>query len=437
MLTDQELLDTLARWNRWGAAPLDAGWPRRVLRRLLPFLEGPEVLALVGPRRAGKTTVMFQILDALEQAGVDREACLHVNLEEPALASELGVDILERLYRRFRVELRPTGRVYLFLDEIQRVEGWERWVRARNESEDVKIFVTGSSATLMSREMATLLTGRHLSFRVFPLDFAEMLVFRGIEAPKGRLSASPEVHNALQSYLRWGGFPEVVLAKDDAIKEALLKQYFDDVLFKDIALRHQVRDLWTLRVLAVHLMNVTASLVSLQRLSNLFGISLELVRSYCSHLEEAFLVSFLPFYSLKTAERLRRPRKVHAVDLGLRNAVSLTASADRGRLAESAVYQQLWREAEIDTLFYWKGEGEIDLLQRRGLEVEQLVQVALEGLDDPAVRTREMTALDEGRKAFGKARRRIVTGSLPSSPLPEDVEVEPLWRFLLSGEGLA
>ena len=431
MLTDQDLLDTLARWNRWGASPLGGGSPRRVTQRILPFLEGPEVLTLVGPRRAGKTTVMFQILDELEKAGVDREACLHINLEEPALAPDLNLDLLERLYRRFRVELRPKGKVYLFLDEIQRVEGWERWVRARNESEDVKIFLTGSSATLMSREMATLLTGRHLAFRVFPLDFAESLQFRGIEAPKGRLPASPEVHNALQLFLRWGGYPEVVLAKDDVIREALLKQYFDDILFKDIAIRHQVRDLWTLRVLAVHLLSISASLVSLQRLANLFGMSLDLVRSYCSHLEEAFLVSFLPFYSLKTAERLRRPRKVHAVDLGLRNAVSLSPTADRGRLAETAVYQKLWQEADADTLFYWKELGEVDLLQRRGLEVERMLQVTLEGLDDEATRQRELASLVEGHKAFPKARRQLIAGTLPSTPLPEEIEVEPLWRFLL------
>lgn len=431
MLSDQEILDALARWNRWGASPLPGGSPRRITLKVLPFLDGPEVLTLVGPRRAGKTTVMFQILDALEQAGVEREACLHVNLEEPALAPDLGIDLLERLYRRYRVEIRPKGRVYLFLDEIQRVEGWERWVRARNESEDVKIFLTGSSATLMSREIATLLTGRHLSFRVFPLDFAEMLAFRGIAVPKGNLPAGPELQNALQQYLRWGGYPEVVLAKSDTIREALLKQYFDDVLFKDIAIRHQVRDLWTLRVLAVHLLGATASLVSLQRLANLFGISLDLVRTYCSHLEEAFLVSFLPFYSLKTAERVRRPRKVHAVDNGLRNALCLSPSADRGRLAESAVYQQLWREADVDTLFYWKGDGEIDLLQRRGLEVEQLVQVALEGLDEATVRHRVLGAFDEAKKVFPGAKRRLLTSALPATPFPEDVAVEPLWRFLL------
>jgi len=130
------------------------------------------------------------------------------------------------------------------------------------------------------------------------------------------------------------------LATEERRKETLLKQYFDDILFRDVAWRHQIRDVTTLRRLAVHLLSRTARMISLQRLARVFGVSLELVRSYCQYLEEAFLLRFVSFYGLKTAEQIRKPRKVHALDTGLRNAVCLTGSQDR-YLAESAVHNAL------------------------------------------------------------------------------------------------
>ncbi|HEX9737225.1 MAG TPA: AAA family ATPase [Thermoanaerobaculia bacterium] len=433
-----DLLRILTRWNRWGTAPLNSGVRRRITGELAPFLDTPEVVALVGPRRAGKTTVLFQLMDDLEAAGVPREACLHVNLEEQALMSVMGPELLERLYETYRVEVFPEGRAYLFLDEVQQASGWERWVRSRNETEDVKIFVTGSSAKLMSPELATLLTGRHVSFRVLPLEFREFLDFRGVELPaRPRLVGTPpRIQQALHAYLRWGGFPEVVLAGDERRKEVLLKQYFDDALFKDVALRHQIRDLSLLRNLAVYLLGQTASFISAERLARIFSVSSELARTYCGYLEEAFLVSFVPFYTLKTAERLRRPRKVYAVDTGLRNAVCLTGSPDHGRLMETAVHGALERVGH-DGLFYWKDEVEVDFAVRRGLSVRSLIQVVGEGLEKVAVRTRELRSLERARSAFPQAERFLVAGSLPGpGSMPgeasEDPEVRwiPLWRFL-------
>lgn len=432
------LLDTLTRWNRWGSARLDAGIPRNVLADLRPFLQTRDVVALIGPRRAGKTTVMFQVMDALAEKGVRPEAMLHVNLEEPGFAGTLGVDLLDRLYDAYRASVHPKGRSYLFLDEVQRVPEWERWVRARNESEDVKVFVSGSSASLLSRELGTLLTGRHASFHVRPLDFGELLRFKSISPPRvaGLFHPPAEVRHALRAYLQWGGFPEVVLADDDRRREVLLKQYFDDILFKDVALRHRVRDVGLLRALAVHLLTVTAGLVSYQRLAAQFDVSLDMVRAYCGFLEEAFLVRFLPFFSLKAAERQRRPQKVHAVDLGVRNAVCLSGSPDLGRLAETAVCNALDRE-EHDGLFHWKGEHEIDLVLRRGLQAAVVAQVAWE-VESSEAASREAASLGEAQATFRKALSLLVLGQgKPAFPgnARTRLRTVPLWSLLSKGLG--
>ncbi len=433
VLSALEAQQVLRRWNRWGDGKLDSGVRRDIVEDLLVFRHSPEVVALVGPRRAGKTTVLFQIMDALEAEGVEQRAMLHLNLEEPALAPAAGSALLDRLYRTWRAEIYPQGRAYLFLDEVQRITDWERWVRTRNESEDIKFFVTGSSATLMAPEMATLLTGRHVTFSVKPLSFREVLRFQGIALPPslGLAGEPPAIQHALAHYLRWGGFPEVVLASEERRRELLLQQYFDDILFKDVALRHQIRDLETLRNLAIFLLGQTASLTSLQRLMKIFGITQETASTYCRYLEDAFLLRFLPFYTLKTAERLRRPRKVHAVDLGLRNAVCLSGAPDRGRLIESAVHNAL-TSGHNDGLFYWKGEGEVDLAERRGLGITRLVQVVEGGLEKESVRARELAALTEAGQSFPDARQVLVAGTLPEKiELPPGVALEPLWRFLV------
>jgi predicted AAA+ superfamily ATPase len=430
------MLEVLARWNRWGSGRMEPGIDRDLTDRIEAHLGGPEVLSLVGPRRAGKTTVLFQVADRLERSGVPSEAVLHVNFEEPLLSTDLGPDLMEKLYTTYREEVFPQGRAYLMLDEVQNVHAWERWVRARCDTEDVKVLVTGSSSALMSREFGTRLTGRHLTFPVQPLGFQEFLRFRDVPLPKkpSLAGSPPRIQKALSEYLTWGGFPEVTLAADESRKSSLLKQYFDDVLFKDVALRHRIRDLATLRALAVHLLTQTAGLVTYQRLSRVFGVSLDLVRSYCSHLEESFLVAFLPQYSLKASERQRNPQKVHAGDLGLRNAVCISGSSDLGRRAETAAFQALWRLGSRG-VYHWRGSGgEVDLLVRRKNRVASLVQVVYAGVEDEAVRKRELRSLDAAAKRFKKASRRLVVGRLSGaagSKIPAGIDVLPLWRFLV------
>lgn len=406
------MLDVVARWNRWGSATLPGRKGRDATAQVVRHLDAPEILALVGPRRAGKTTILFQILDHLEASGVPRQAVLHLNLEEPALAPEAGPELLERAYRAWREAMWPTGRAYVLLDEVQAVPGWERWVRARHESEDVRLIVTGSSSALLGRELGGLLTGRHLTFQIHPLSFAEFLRFRGVEVPA--VGESPAVGHALIRYLADGALPEVALTEDAERRRLLLTQYVDDVIYRDIALRHGVRHVAALRGVAVALLTQTAALFTYQRVARTHGISVDTARSWVEHLAEAFLVDPLPFASLHAGERSRQPQKLHAVDTGLRNAVTLHPSADAGRVAETAVVGAL-RRAGHRELGWWKGRGEVDVVVQRAGGALALVQVCVEG--SPA---REQAALDEAAATFPGAAQ-VVVG-------PAGV---PLWRFLL------
>ena len=215
--------------------------------------------------------------------------------------------------------------------------------------------------------------------------------------------------------------------------EQLLKQYFDDILFKDIAMRHKIRDIITLRSLAAHLLAHTGNLMSLQRIAKLFGVSLELAGSYCAYLQEAFLINFVGFYSRKVAERNRNPKKVYSIDLGLQRVSGLNFSDDIGHRIETAVYIKLISEKRT-VAFYWKDEQkEIDFVIHADNKVSTLVQVVSEHLEKPEVLHREYEAIIQAAKILKVDHKIIVVGKMPTADLKliEKVDVIPLWLFLL------
>jgi hypothetical protein len=168
-------------YNRfWSGEEIKPGIERDLLRSCLNQVNTKEILVLKGVRRSGKSTLLLQIMQSLLQQGVDAQNILWVNLEEPLFTAQASIELLEQIYRTWREQICPQGKGYLFLDEIQNIPGWESWVRGRNDSEDIKIFVTGSSARMLSREIGSRLTGRQVSFEVYPLSFAEYLHFQGI-----------------------------------------------------------------------------------------------------------------------------------------------------------------------------------------------------------------------------------------------------------------
>ncbi len=432
-----DIYDILYRWNLWGDWQAEPSYKRDIVTEITDCLDIPEILAIIGPRRAGKSTVTYQLMNHLLQQGIEAKSILHVNFEEPALALDMRLALLDEIYNTYRSRVYPKGKCYVFLDEIQNVLEWERWVRARNDTENIKIIVTGSSSQLLSPELGTLLTGRHIVFEVFPLNFTEILQFRGINFPNQPLpqQAPSEIQYALIDYLNWGGFPRIILTEQEHLRERLLIRYFEDIIYKDIIMRHKIRDVHTLRNLAIYLLTNTASLISYKRLGNVFNASHDLIQSYCQYLEEAFLININTFYSIKAAERTRRPFKNHAIDLGLRKVVSFGQSQDLGKLVETLIHRSLSSQNKKE-IFYWQGNGEIDFILRDGLTITDLIQVVYSGLEDQKVLQREIAALNEAGHKFPKANKWLITFEIPKElpiDIPKDIHVLPAWHFLLLG----
>jgi uncharacterized protein len=419
---DDIVADALAR-------PLPAATPRSAR---LPWLVG-KADAVVGMRRVGKTWLLFERMRELLDAGVPREDLLYVNFEDDRLG-DLDVAALGRLveaHDRARPETR-RGSGAFFFDEIQLVEGWERLVRRLVDERAAHVCVTGSSAKLLSREIATSLRGRALTTEVFPFSFAEALKHAGIDVG-ARVSAGRRatLQSAAASYLRRGGFPEVQ-GLDEALRVRVLQDYLDVAILRDLIERHTITNAIALRRFVRQLMSSPASLVSVHKLlgdlkSQGLSVGKDSLHAWLEHVEDAYVFFTVPIHTSSERVRQSNPRKVYAVDPGLVTACARRGSADRGQLLETAVFGELRRRGSEIAYARTASGLEVDFVTPDGL-----VQVCAE-LDHSATRERELRGLRELMSERGLREATIVTELHEEHiALPEGrVRAVPFWRWAL------
>jgi predicted AAA+ superfamily ATPase len=336
------LLDVAADWSFW-----DRPIPPSVPRSITPPAALRDSLALVvqGVRRCGKSTLLRQLV---ERYGRDPRRCLFVNLEDPRLSNALDHEVLEGLVRGFRAR-HPDGPLLFLLDEIQAVTGWERWLRAQLDRPSGSTFVvTGSNASLLSGELGSALTGRHVTLELFPFDLTE------------RRRADPAT--TVLDYLRGGGFPEPLGMPDG---DRLLQQYFLDIVERDVRERLGARSSRPLRQVVQLAYEAAGSELSLRRVAAALGLATDTVGDYLDACESAYLLFQVPFFATSERKRTHRNRKVYPIDTGLRRVVVTPGSDDRGKSLECATHLVLRRR--FGAVSYWRGEGgEVDFVVQRG-----------------------------------------------------------------------
>ncbi len=346
-----KIIEARNYWHR----PFEATFPREITLKVLEYSSGSEAIYLFGPRQAGKTTVCLQAMQALSKKH-GSESCLYVNFEEPAFSSMLNTEFLGWIVEKYSEVFRQQPK-FVFFDEIQNVPEWEKFVRTIVDQKKFKIFVTGSSAKLLSSEFATSLGGRGLGFLVLPFSFRE---FKEVGAKK----------LSLADYLETGGYPAVVLEKNKEKRARLLEEYFETAIARDIAARYQIRDLKTLRTLAVYLLTNSGNKFTYNKLRALTGLSFETIKLYLSYLQDAFIAFEVPFFSYSMKKELEQPRKHYAYDTGLQAVISKSFSPDLGRRAENAVAIELIRrEKEVQ---YYSNKYEVDFVVKEGLAVNAI-----------------------------------------------------------------
>lgn len=407
--------------------------PQAVRRALELPLDSGKVVTLVGIRRSGKTYLLFATMQRLESQGVDRRRLLYLNFEDdrllPIQTGEL--DLILRAHEELYPEV-AGQRKWLFFDEVQRVPDWETYLRRLHDTEDVSLFVTGSSSSLLSRELATGLRGRSIAYEVFPLSFGEFLAFRGLQhEPYSRVSES-RMAAAVEEYLQTGGLPEVVLA-DEPIRPRILKEYLDLVFYKDLVERYGVGNPLVLRLLLRHCLGHPAALFNVHKLYQDFrsrgiGLSKDTLYSYLGYLEESFVLFSLPVADRSLRKQAVNPKKLHPVDWALAYPMVVEPTLDVGRKLETAVFLH-WRRTRED-LAYLGGDHEVDLVVNPDAP-EHLINVAF-STSSPEAWAREIRALERATPVFPRAARTLVAHEYGSLQPPAGIQVTPAWQYLLS-----
>ncbi|GAB4240070.1 MAG: ATP-binding protein [Acidobacteriota bacterium] len=422
--------------------PLPSGTPRRVRGRVT--LPG-KATAVVGMRRAGKTTFLHQLRRERVEKGVARERLPYINLEDERLAgfSVKDFEILIEEYYRLFPALRGSESVTWCFDEIQVVPGWERFVRRLLDTEKVEVFVSGSSAALLSREIATSLRGRAWEVVIFPFSFEEYLRHRGHEVPARRdlLSAAERtgLQAALRAYLRCGGFPEAQ-GLDAADRLRLLSGYVDVAILRDVVERHNVSNVASLRFLVRHLLGNPGGLFSVEKFYRTIKaqgltVSRDTLHQLLAYLEDCFLVRLTWLEARSERQRMVHPRKAHPVDPGLIPVFDRSGKANLGHALESAVRVELERRG-ADVRYVRTREGyEVDFLARWPEGGRALVQVAAD-LSEAATREREVRALQAAVEEHPDAVALLVTLTPEAAgAVPEGIQVQDAALWLLGPNG--
>jgi len=408
--------------------------PETFRREIDPYVGEELISDIVGPRRSGKTFLMFDVIGNL-----DRKATLYLNLEDRRLLP-LEEGLFNEIIGYIHAEgmLEEHERIYLFLDEIQRFEGWERYVRSIYDEfkARMKIFVSGSSADLMSKEYAQLLTGRHLTARVLPLSFREFLTFKGWkDVDMVTEKEVAVVKRSLAEYLTAGGFPEVVLSEN---KRLLLSQLFNDILSRDVLMRGRIRNPGMMEEFAFHLASNVSNMLSFSKMTRYFksrGLKVTtptLIR-YFDLLSDAFLFFASTIFSYSIRDQLQYPRKIYCLDNGIAN---LEGRDDMGRLCENAVAVELLRR-NVKTHYWRSRSGEaVDFIAREAGRMEAIqvsYNISDPNISDPATKEREVRSLLKCMRELDLEEGTIITYDDEGEEWSEGRRIRylPLWKFLL------
>jgi predicted AAA+ superfamily ATPase len=376
-----------------------------VPRELLADFRIPDRFAIIltGIRRCGKSTLLYQLLEK------KHKDAFYLNFDDNRLFGFESNDLM-----RLDEVITESGSRMLFFDELQEIQGWERYVRQKLD-ENYNVVMTGSNASLMSRELGTKLTGRHLNRELFPFSYSEYLEAAKVKSGEGSFTG----------YLNKGGFPAFIKTGE----EQILSDLFEDILVRDIVIRYGVRDIKALQRLALWLISNTGNLVTGSGLRQMAGISAtSTIMEYFSHLESSYLFHFVPRFSYSARSQMINPRKVYSADNGLISVNSASFSDDNGRKLENAVFSHL--RSKHKSIFYFSEKRECDFIViqkgKKPLVIQVCFTLERDNLD------RELDGLFEALEFFNVKEGVIVTLNQSDRFTREgmNASVMPVWEFL-------
>ena len=426
-----KIIEILSDYNFWGNFKKELRG-RKAVSTLKRNLGAPLVNVVKGVRRAGKSSIVLKLI---QEQGLEGNSLI-INLEDPRIPFNIDSQFLMDSFEAYFSYVNPKGPSLVVIDEAQHAKGWERFARYVVETKGIKCIVTGSSSQLLSEEYATTLTGRHIDLEVYPLSFSEFLDFKGIashkplEIEKNRLL----ILNAFNEYMQYGGFPEVVLASDDVVKPSMLRNYFEDILIKDIVKRYRIKRVPQIEAIAKDCLSNISTIISMRNLANTYGVGLRTVERFLEYFSNAYLFVLVKKFSFSKREQERSLRKIYVIDAGFYSALGFKFLEQKDKLMENIVALELIRRYEKESIYYWQDyqNHEVDFIIKKGNSVVQLIQVTYASSREE-VKEREIENLIKASKELKCDSLVIITWNYEAHEKykGKDISHIPLWKWLL------
>ncbi|MFP4458886.1 MAG: ATP-binding protein [Candidatus Zixiibacteriota bacterium] len=389
---------------------------RDIKSKIEEYKDTPFIIIITGIRRGGKSTVLHDIRN---------DDCYYVNFDDERLF-DFDIADFQTLYEAL-IELFGAKSIFIF-DEIQNVKGWERFVR-RLYNSGKKIYVTGSNSSLLSKEMGTHLTGRNIALELFPFNFREYLRYHNKEIdPESQFTSleKSEIRNLFKKYLESGGFPEYLITE----KPEYLKNLYENILYRDIIVRHRIRDEHAIKTVANYAASNIGKEISFNKLRKMTGqSSATTIKQYFNFLEDSYLIFLLPRFSYSYKKQVYYNKKLYFIDPVLAKIIGFRFSEDSGRILENTVFLNL-RQFHSE-IFFHKDQHECDFLVKQGNEISKAFQVCWDINDQN--RKREIAGIQEAMQNYNLEKGYIITYEQEDKVKinGKNVFLIPAWKWLL------
>ena len=408
-----EILEILNEWNYWNRELPQTFFREFYDDTIDSFMNYDEIVVIKGIRRSGKSTLMINQIKRLISKGVDKKEILFVNLEDPRFINHLSLDLLQSIKDVYLEYLDPSSKPYIFLDEVQNIPHWEKWVNKEYELKSSHLLISGSNSSMLSSEIASSLSGRYLSVDVYPLSFKEYLSFKeiAIESKLDLVDKKISLNREFEHYLKDGGFPKV-LEYRERDKRELLMSYKDSILLKDIVARYKLKDFHTLEDISAFLLSNSGIIQSITKLKNSFHVSFDMASSYVAYLKKAYMIYEIKKFDYSLRKQNANEKKYYSIDLGLSNILRVPNLQTRGTDLETVVFLELFRRGY--TTYYYKttNDLECDFVVQKDSKIEMLIQVS-KTLKDEKTKKREFSS-------FGKTMKEIKLNDVELLVISED-----------------
>lgn len=425
----------LAEQNpHWAGFLYEQGIDRECFKKILAFLKAPQVISVTGVRRGGKSTLLKQTINYLiDKENVSPKNILFANLEHPYFSQYSDqVKYLEILFEDFIKIANPKGKIYCFLDEVQFFEKWPVFVKSHYEQKGIKFIITGSNSFLMSKDLLTLLSGRTLPIEVFPLSFREMVIAKTKVETFTLLSLAQhrhEIRRLLDQFLRYGGFPEIVLLEHGNLADDILNAYAKTILYQDVASRLNLKKPLDLEKLFYYLSSHIGAPFSYSSLAELFDLSDKTIKDYIKALTDANLLFEISKFSYSLKKQIRADKKVYAIDTGMINAIAFKFSENQGKLFENILYLEFKRRE--NEVYYYKTSSNYEVyFIIKNKKKTEIIQVCIDLHEKAEVR--EVRALVQAAKELLLTQGTVITAEIEKEWLVDGISIRaiPLYKFI-------